>query len=652
MCGIAGFLDETGTYSCDEMHHIVRTMAMTLYHRGPDDAGEWVDERAGIALGFRRLSILDLSPAGHQPMPSASGRYMLAFNGEVYNFSEIRKELEAQGRAPDFRGDSDTEVMLAAFEAWGLEAAVNRFVGMFAFALWDRKERILHLVRDRVGIKPMYYGWCGETFLFGSELKALRAHPAFKADIDRDALALMMRYDYVPSPYSIYGGIYKLPPGTMLSLKTEGSARPEPRTYWSVREAVERGIANPFSGTEAEAVAQLEALLLDSVALRMISDVPLGVFLSGGVDSSLVTALMQAQSRGPVKTFTIGFNEHNYNEAHYASAISRHLKTYHTELTLAPEDALSVIPKLPSLYDEPFADVSQIPTYLVSELARRHVTVSLSGDGGDELFAGYTRHLWGRRLWSKLGWLPARMRRIAAAALMSCPPQTWDQLFRKAGTFLPAQARQRNPGDKLAKLAEIMRCNSPEAMYSIIVSNWKDPSALVLDACEPPLQVTSPTQWPHLDDVTQRMLYLDTVSYLPDDILVKVDRASMGVSLEARDPLMDHRILEFAWSLPLSMKLREGQGKWLLRQVLYKYVPKRLIERPKAGLEVPIHLWLRGPLRDWAEALLDEKTLKQQGFFNAAMIRACWQEHLSGRQNRHEQLWNVLMFQAWISNSR
>ncbi|HAA30512.1 MAG TPA: asparagine synthase (glutamine-hydrolyzing) [Cyanobacteria bacterium UBA8553] len=645
MCGITGFWDTSGQISTDKMQWIVRQMSDTLLHRGPDDGGTWVDVEAGIALGHRRLSILDLSPEGHQPMQSASGRYVIVFNGEIYNFLELRQELESLGH--HFRGHSDTEVMLASFSQWGLNQALGRFNGMFAFALWDRQERVLHLGRDRLGEKPLYYGCINQTFFFGSELKALKAHPKFQAEINRDALALFVRHNCIPAPYSIYQGIYKLPPGTVLTWKGDGNLTPVP--YWSAKEVAERGVAKSFVGSESEAVARLEALLQEAVALRMVADVPLGAFLSGGIDSSTVVALMQSQSSQPVKTFSIGFYEEAYNEAKDAKAVAEHLGTDHTELYVTPEEAIAVIPKLPTLYDEPFSDSSQIPTFLVSQLAKQHVTVSLSGDGGDELFGGYNRYFWGRSIWGKIGWMPQHLRQVAASALTSLSPQTWNQLFTGFGAVLPPVLRQRNPGDKLHKLAEILAVDSPDTMYKGLVSHCKEPEYLVFGSLEPSTTLTDRKKWARLPDFTQRMMFLDTVTYLPDDILTKVDRASMGVSLEARVPLLDHRLVEFAWQLPLDMKIRNEQGKWLLRQVLYKYVPQKLIERPKMGFGIPIDDWLRGPLRDWAEALLDEKRLREEGFFDPQPIREQWTEHLSGERNWQYYLWDVLMFQAWLS---
>lgn len=641
MCGIAGFFG----HSEGEWETVVSRMGDTLHHRGPNDGGAWIDREAGVALAHRRLSILDLSPAGHQPMLSVSGRYVIAFNGEIYNHLDLREELSGC----TWRGHSDTETLLAAFERWGIEVTLKKSVGMFAIALWDRETRTLTLARDRLGEKPLYYGWQGETFLFGSELKALRAHPACRGEINRDALALFMRHNAVPAPYSIYHGIHKLPPGTWL---TVGPGRPgdheaQPRAYWSAREAAETGQRSPFAGTETEARAALDTVLRQAVAGQMLADVPLGAFLSGGVDSSTVVALMQAQSARPVRTFTIGFHEAGYNEAEHAHAVAAHLGTEHTELYVTAEQAMAVIPRLPTLYDEPFADSSQIPTFLVSELARRHVAVSLSGDGGDELFGGYNRYFWATNIWRRIGWAPLALRAALAGALTTLPPSAWNGVFKGLARFLPAGWRYANPGDKLHKLAEILAVRSPEEIYLGLVSHWKRPADVVRGAREPATVLTDPAQWADVPDFESRMMYLDQMTYLPDDILAKVDRAAMGVSLETRVPLLDHRVVEFAWSLPLSMKIRHGQGKWLLRQVLYQYVPPALIERPKMGFGIPIDVWLRGPLKAWAESLLEETRLRREGFFNPELIRLKWAEHLSGRRNWSYYLWDVLMFQAW-----
>jgi asparagine synthase (glutamine-hydrolysing) len=633
------------------MQTTIRRMSDTLLHRGPDDEGYFVDEAAGVALGFRRLSIIDLTPEGHQPMMSKDGRYTLIFNGEIYNFLELRRELEALSHP--FRGHSDTEVMLAAFTEWGFVQAIQRFNGMFALALWDASERVLHLTRDRMGEKPLYYGRMGQAFLFGSELKALKAHPSFKAEINRDALALFLRYNYIPAPFSIYRDIYKLPPGTYISLDERGMGQlPAPCAYWSAKEVAEAGVAEPFEGTESQAMTELEALLSDAVGLRMVADVPLGAFLSGGVDSSTVVALMQAQSSQPVRTFSIGFTEEAYDEARYARAVAEHLKTDHTELYVTPEDAMAVIPRLPALYDEPFSDSSQIPTFLVSQLARRHVTVSLSGDGGDELFAGYNRYLLGQSVWNKISWMPQSSRAVAAGALTTVSPRAWDRAFTGLKPFLPSRLQHNTPGDRLHKLAEILSVPDMEAMYMNLVSHWKQPTALVPGAVEPITTLTDEKCWANLPSFIQRMMYLDSVTYLPDDILVKVDRASMGVSLEARVPFLDHRVVEFSWRMPLEWKIKDGQSKWPLRSILYKHVPRELIERPKMGFGIPIGEWLRGPLRDWAEALLDEGRLKREGFLNAQPIRQKWQEHLRGGHNWQYYIWDVLMFQGWLEEEK
>ncbi len=655
MCGIAGFVDLKSSCSAERLANAVNRMIQALAHRGPDDSGYWVGAEAGIALGHRRLSILDLSPTGHQPMRSACERYVIAFNGEIYNFQELRDELERQGAAPLWRGHSDTEVLLAAIAHFGVEAAVKRCVGMFAFALWDSTERVLHLVRDRMGEKPLYYGWVGDTLLFASELKALTAYPEWRGEIDRDALALYLRYNYVPTPYSIYRNIRKLLPGTVLTIKAgAGSAAARlsnPVAYWSPRQIAETGCANAAGQDERQLIDDLEQRLKQSIRRQMVADVPLGAFLSGGIDSSTVVALMQAQSDRPIKTFTIGFREQSYNEAEHAKAVARHLQTDHTELYVTPAEAMAVIPRLPELYDEPFGDSSQIPTFLVCQLARRGVTVSLSGDGGDELFGGYNRYFWGRRIWRSIGWMPRRLRTGSASMLRLMGRGRWRHAVDTISDATHGAHRMRNVGDALQKLADIVDVASPDDMYRRLVSHWKDPAAVVLGAQEPPTVLTDRGQWARLADFTQRMMYLDLVSYLPDDILVKVDRAAMGVSLETRVPLLDHNVVEFAWRVPLSMKIRNGQGKWLLRQVLYRYVPKELVERPKTGFGVPIDVWLRGPLRDWAESLLDEARIRRDGFFDPKPIRQKWHEHLSGRHNWQYYLWDVLMFQAWLAQS-
>lgn len=660
MCGLTGFwaLERLA----QPLDVAARRMADTLVHRGPDDAGVWVDEAAGLALGHRRLAILDLSPAGHQPMVSSSGRYVIAFNGEIYNHPDLRTELEKLGAGGTaWRGHSDTETLLAAFEAWGIEPTLRRLVGMFAIALWDRETRTLTLARDRMGEKPLYYGCARGALVFGSELKALRAFPGFDNALERRALALYMRHNYVPAPWSIYQNIWKLPPGCYVQFSRRGltfAGSPAPvgrgqvKAYWSLQEVAQAALAEPFAGSEAEAVDELDRLLRQSLAGQMIADVPLGAFLSGGVDSSTVVALMQAMSARPVQTFTIGFHEGEYDEAQHAKAVARHLGTDHTEWYVTPKDALDVIPKLPALYDEPFADSSQIPTHLVSMLARRKVTVSLSGDGGDELFGGYKRYFLATALWKRLGAVPLPLRRFAAGSIRLLAPATWDRLYRAMSWALPPRYRLRLPGDKLHKGAGMLAAEYPEMVYLPLVSHWKKPTAVVLGAEEPSTPITNPAEWLACSDFEQRMMYLDAITYLPDDILVKVDRAAMGVSLETRVPLLDHRIAEFAWRLPLRMKIRDGRGKWLLRQVLYRYVPRELIERPKMGFGVPIEHWLRGPLREWTEELLSEARLKREGFFDPAPIRQRWEEHLSGRRNWAYYLWDVLMFQEWREAQR
>lgn len=637
MCGIAGFLAPSARDAGPELEAAVRRMADCLSHRGPDDAGAWVDPAAGFAMGHRRLSILDLSETGHQPMHSSCGRYVIALNGEIYNHRQLRRELAAK-----WRGTSDTEVLLAAISAWGLERTLERCNGMFAFALWDRKDRTLWLTRDRLGEKPLYYGRAQGTFVFASGMNALRAHPSLRPVIDRDALALYLRFGYVPAPHSIYQGIRKLEPGMLLRLRP-GDSEPTLRRYWDPLLVARRCSAERFPGSDSEAVARLDELLRDAVKLRMEADVPLGAFLSGGIDSSTVVALMQAQSARPVKTFTIGFREADYDEAAQARAVARHLCTEHTELTVTPLEAMRVIPSLPTVYDEPFADSSQIPTALVSALARRDVTVSLSGDGGDELFGGYNRYSWGRSIWSAVGWLPTSLRGLLCSSLTAIPPALWDRAFRAAGGVLPKRFHQRTAGDRVHKLAGVLDSPSSDAFYDRLVSLWQEPAAVVRGGTEPRQALGGLPR-----DVSERMMIRDATGYLPDDILVKLDRAAMGVSLEARVPLLDPRVFEFAWSLPLKLKLRGGQGKWALRQVLYRYVPPALVERPKAGFGVPIGAWLRGELRPWAEDLLSEGRLQREGFFDPAPIRGLWQEHHSGRRNWQNQLWAVLMFQAWL----
>lgn len=648
MCGITGFFRPQADVDALKMESTVRRMSYAIRHRGPDGDGTWVDPRAGIALGHRRLSIIDLSPNGGQPMMSANGRWVIVFNGEIYNFAELREQLGAASYP--FRGHSDTEVLLACVQEWGLLDALRRAVGMFALAAWDRAERTIHLARDRMGEKPLYYGWSGGTFLFGSELKALRQFEDWEPIVDRGALALLLRHNYIPAPYSIYRGIRKLLPGAMLSVAATTAPNETLTKYWSLEDVVYGRARDRFEGSESEAVRRLDEVLRNAVREQMVADVPLGAFLSGGIDSSTVVALMQAQSGRPVKTFTIGFREQAYDEAVHAKAIARHLGTDHTELYVTPDDALSVIPALPEIYDEPFSDSSQIPTYLVAQLARQSVTVSLSGDGGDELFGGYNRYFLARSIWNRLGWLPKVTRRLLASGIRSISPDRWDQMLSAIRALVPSALRRPALGEGMHKLAQILQAEGPEAIYRSLVSHWESPTAVVRQTIEPDTILTRNTDWSGKGDYTEFMMYLDSLTYLPDDILAKVDRASMAVSLESRVPLLDHRVAEFAWSLPFNLKVRAGQGKWLLRQLLRCHVPVDLIDRPKMGFGVPIDAWLRGPLREWAESLLDPKRLQSEGYFEPLPIRRRWEEHLSGRGNWQYLLWDVLMFQAWLAH--
>jgi asparagine synthase (glutamine-hydrolysing) len=627
-------------------------MGASLYHRGPSDGGHWWDAEMGIALAHRRLAIVDLSAAGHQPMHSFSERWVIAFNGEIYNHLDLRRELDREGGVRSWRGHSDTETILAAVEAWGVEETLRRSTGMFALALWDRLERCLWLVRDRFGEKPLYYGWHRGVFLFGSELKAFRRMPGFDACVDRGALGLYLRHKAIPAPFSIYKGIYKLLPGHSLRLgldQLEAMECPVPQPYWLAGAAAAKGRAEPFCGSSTEAADALEELLRNSISRQMVADVPLGAFLSGGVDSSLVVALMQSQSSRPVHTFAIGFEEAEYNEAGYAASVAKHLSTDHTELYVTSQDAITIIPELPNIYDEPFADSSQIPTYALSRLARQKVTVALSGDGGDELFCGYSRYLIAEKIWGRVSPIPQVLRRIAATGIKSISVQKWDRFYQMLEPLFLTQKRRTLIGDKLHKGAEVLTAPNGMAFYRNFISDMS-PGVLLsgIDVADD----FGPSRGTPLTDLTEYMMLEDACHYMPDDILVKVDRAAMACSLETRIPLLDHEIFEFAWRLPLQHKVKDGVGKHVLRNVLYRYVPQSLIERPKKGFGVPIDAWLRGPLKDWAADLLDPSRLRDEGYFNPEPIQRKWREHLSGERNWQSHLWSILMFQAWLKSTQ
>ncbi|WP_338429755.1 asparagine synthase (glutamine-hydrolyzing) [Synechococcus elongatus] len=656
MCGFAGLL--TGpSFDSDGLQATATQMAAALVHRGPDDGGVWCDREAGIALAHRRLAILDLSPAGHQPMSSACGRYILAFNGEIYNHLELRQQLTAAGQAPAWRGHSDTETLLAAIATWGLPNTLDRAVGMFALALWDRHQRTLQLARDRFGEKPLYYGWIGESFAFASELKALRTLPHFPSTIDSSALALYLQYSYVPAPYSIHPHIYKLEPGCRLELGADLPPAPssplQPGDRWgslhlqrwySLPSRIQKLQTDLFPDLNT-AQAQLEQQLRQTLSQQAIADVPLGAFLSGGIDSSTVVALLQQQSSQPIRTFTIGFAEASFDESPHARAVAQHLGTDHHELTVTTAEAQAVIPQLPTTYDEPFADSSQIPTSLVCHMARQQLTVALSGDGGDELFGGYNRYFLGPRVWNRIAWLPQPLRRRLGSAIAKVSVNRWDRLGQ--ALQLPIH----RPGDKAHQLASCLRSVSNlDDLYRSLVTKWPDPDRLLrhLPQSRPIQLLESPPEELYLPEPEARMMLWDSLTYLPDDILCKVDRAAMATSLETRVPFLDHRVVELAWRMPLDWKIQDSQGKWPLRRILYQSVPPSLIDRPKAGFGIPVGDWLRGPLRDWAEDLLSEARLQRQGIFHSQPIRELWQQHLDGR-DWTVRLWIILMFQSWYA---
>ena len=649
MCGIAGLL-RPGGGDASALAGYAERMASALAHRGPDAAGVWTDAPSGIALSHRRLSILDLTDAGAQPMHSANGRFTVTFNGEIYNHLDLRADLEAAGAAPRWRGHSDTETLLAAVAHWGVAEALRRFAGMFALALWDAETRTLTLARDRFGEKPLYYGWSGGDFLFGSELKALAAHPGWEGQLDRAALTAFMRYSYVPTPATIWQGIRKLPPGTWVTLPAADAAGalPSPQAYWSYADTVAASPADRISG-ESEAVAGLERVLSQAIRRQCLSDVPLGAFLSGGIDSSTIVALMQAQLTAPVRTFSIGFGEGAYDEAADAAKVAAHLRTDHTELRVDAKAARDVIPQLAQMYDEPFADSSQIPTHLVAALARRSVTVALSGDAGDELFGGYNRHVWGGVLQRRVLSRPALLRRVAATALRAVAPQPMEALAEMAAPILPQQLRVRRAGDQAVKLARLLSAHSADDLHKLLCSIDADPGAAIVGGHESETwaeaemrRITSTL------DPLDRMTLADTLGYLSDDILQKVDRAAMAVSLETRVPFLDPDVAAFAARVPPGMKVRDGRGKWIVRQVLYRHVPAALVDRPKTGFSVPLADWLRGPLRAWAGDLLAPDRLKRQGLFEPALVATRLKEHLGGRHDHSYWLWNVLMAQSWL----
>ena len=640
MCGIAGFWHPQASQPAERLHELAGRMADAIAHRGPDDRGTWAEPEAGLAMGFRRLAILDLSPTGHQPMVSESGRYVVTFNGEIYNYQDLRRELDGLGAR--FRGTSDTEVMLAGVERWGASATFARLWGMFAIALWDRQERLLWIARDRLGKKPLYYGWLDGVFLYGSELKALRAHEHGPSRLSPRALAAFLRFAYVPGPHCIYDGVRKLEPGAFAVIRADRD--PEVTRYWDPRRLAADGPGDDRASDD-DAVVSLDGLLRDATRRRMVADVPLGAFLSGGIDSSTVVALMQAESSRPVRTFTIGFTEAGYDEAGDARAVSAHLGTDHTELAVSPGEARAVIPRLPAIYDEPFADSSQIPTFLVSEMARAHVTVALSGDGGDEVFGGYNRYLWAPAIARRASRAPRLLTRGAGRALTWLSPAAWDAIGRCGAAAGLAGLRQRTLGDKVHKVGRALRAGTPDGIYRTLVSQWDVPP-VAGGGGEASSSIADPSVAAAAPDFVDRMILLDTLTYLPDDILVKVDRASMAVSLEARAPLLDHRVVEWAWRQPRHRRIRDGRGKWALRQVLGRYVPDQLIDRPKAGFAIPVAEWLRGPLRDWAESLLGERAL-EEGMLDPRPVRRVWQQHLDRRANAEPALWTVLMWQAW-----
>lgn len=646
MCGITGFYSK----NLSTFNNSILKMNSALFHRGPDFSGVWQDRSSGIVFGHQRLSVLDLSSAGNQPMISSSGRFIITYNGEIYNHLEIRKELKEINMNINWKSNSDTETFLEAIEYWGIDNALKKVVGMFAFALWDKKNCSLVLARDRMGEKPLYYGWQGKglnkVFIFGSELKALKQHPEFQKTINRDAIALLLRHNYIPDPYSIYKNIYKLLPGQYLLLKNKDLKKnflSKPVNYWSLTKIAIEGSKDLFKEDDSEIQNNFEKILKDTVKKKMISDAPVGAFLSGGIDSSTLVSLMQSENINRIKTFTIGFNDDDFNEAKHAKKIAKHLNTEHTELYFSPKTVMEIIPKLPIIHDEPFSDNSQIPSFLISQLAKKQIKVAISGDGGDELFCGYNRYSYVNNWSQRFNLIPFGLRKVFANKIKSISQDRWNILLK----FLPFLNQHANK----IKGSKALEANSLTDLYYILFSQWQNPTDVVLNSSEPGTFLT--LYKPNLNQLNnyEQMMVLDLISYLPNDILVKVDRTSMASSIETRVPLLDHKLIEYVWKIPHNLKFRNGQSKWILKQILKKYVPERLTERPKKGFGIPLHSWLRGPLRDWAENLLDEKKLLKEGYFDAKIVREKWDDFILNKKNWHQDLWNILMFQAWLDSN-
>lgn len=656
MCGFIGFIGRKNLENKKAVERVLAKMSNRIDHRGPDSNGYWFNLEGSIAIAHRRLSIVDLTKAGNQPMVSKSQRYVIAYNGEIYNHSELRDLIDKEiNFSSNWRGNSDTETLLAAIDLWGLEKSLKRIEGMFAFALWDKEFHQLFLVRDPLGEKPLYYGSMNGVLVFGSELKSFKPHPALKFELDREAIDLQMRHGYIPAPYSIYQGIRKLFPGSILRLKINKKMeviKKDYKQYWSFKNTVQNGISNPFLGSASEATLTLEKLLLESVCQQMRSDVPVGAFLSGGIDSSTIVAMMQKLSNGAVKTFSIGFEDKNFNEAPYAKQVADYLKTDHTELYVSPSSALDTVSELPKIYDEPFSDPSQIPTYLISKMTSKYVKVSLSGDAGDEIFGGYNRYIFINKLWNVFSKTPFFIRSFGGSAINSVRPETWNKFLQAISFLIPNNWQVSNYGEKLHKGARILRSKNIQSLYTGLVSNWDEASDLVLGTTKSDILSSHFSAFDKRIGDIERMMAVDSVTFLPDDILTKIDRAAMAVSLETRVPFLNKKIVEFAWRLPLDFKLKDGKGKWILREVLNKYVPKKLIERPKMGFATPIDSWLRGPLRDWAEELIDKRKIEEESILNPYLIRKKWREHLSGARNWQDHLWNILMFQQWLEHEK